>query len=138
MEEPKYDFQEATIEMLEALANNQEKFRYLGVFENLPEVGDPGDMILLEPINKPLIYIDRWFLLPQATAKLFTQEESEDERDSIIVGLFDVVDFPGLPKELTEFVEKAIGLLEKDREDLYELNNRLKPSIYSLEGKKPQ
>ena len=138
MEESKYDFQEASIEMLEKLANEQEKFRYLGVFEHLPEVGDPGDMILLGPINKPLIYIDQWYLLPKAARKLFVQKDAGDERDAIVEGLFSIVDWPGLPKELVDIAEKAIGLLEKDREDIAELVNSQKPSIYPLEGKKPQ
>ena len=139
MGELKKDYQEASIEMLEKLANEQEKFRYLGVFSNLPDIGNtPGDMILLDTINKPLIYIDQWYLLPQAAGKLFIQEDTEDERDAIVEGLFSIVDWPGLPKELVDIAEKAIGLLEKDREDIAELVNSQKPSIYPLEGKKPQ
>lgn len=139
MEEPKKEYQEASIEMLEKLANEQEKFRYLGTYSNLPDVRNtPGDMILLDTINKPLIYIDQWYLLPKAAEKLFIQEDAGDERDAIVEGLFSIVDWPGLPKELVDIAEKAIGLLEKDREDIAKLINSQKPSIYSLEGKKPQ
>ena len=140
MGEPKKEFQEASIEMLEKLANEQEKFRYLGFFERLPEIGNPGDMIVFENDhkNEPLIYIDQWYLMPSAAAKLFVQEDLDSERDSIVEGLFQIVDFPDLPKELVTIAENAIGLLEKDREELAELRNAQKPSIYSLEGKKPQ
>lgn len=138
MGELKKDYQEASIEMLEKLANEQEKFRYLGVYSRLPDIGNPGDMVLLDELNRPLIYIDQWYLLPKAAGKLFVQEDAGDERDAIVEGLFGIVDWPGMPKELVDIAEKAIGLLEKDREDLLELSNRLKPTIYPLEGKKPQ
>ena len=138
MGELKKDYQEASIEMLEKLANEQEKFRYLGVYSRLPDIGNPGDMVLLDEINRPLIYIDQWYLLPKAAGKLFVQEDTGDERDAIVEGLFSIVDWPGLPKELVDIAEKAIGLLEKDREDIAELVNSQKPSIYPLEGKKPQ
>lgn len=129
MEELKRELQEASMEQLEDLANKQEKFRYLGVMKEPPKDAKPGDMILLDEINKPLIYIDQWYLLPDATKQLFVQEDAGDawdERNDIIEGLFQIVDWPGLPKELVDAIENAIGLLEKDREDLAELELRLK------------
>ena len=114
------------MEQLEDLANKQEKFRYGGVRKELPKDAKPGDMILLDEINKPMIYIDQWYLLPDATKQLFIQEDAGDKRNDIIEGLFQIVDWPGLPKELNDAVENAIGLLEKDREDLAELELQLK------------
>lgn len=126
MEELKRELQEASMEQLEDLANKQEKFRYFGVMKEPPKDAKPGDMILLDETNKPLIYIDQWYLLPDATKRLFVQEDAGDERNDIIESLFQIVDWPGLPKELVGAVENAIGLLEKDREDLAELERKLK------------
>ena len=126
-ENMKETFEEADLEIVK----NLKTCRMHGPTDVLPESPTSGDVFFYTPIDAHLIFIEnKWYAL-----RAPENEDSKDdkERNSVVQGLFDVLDWVMLPHRLYEPVEKAIDLLEKDRETIYELKNAWKRNVVVTE-----
>lgn len=123
-EEPNYNFEEATIEMLTELAKEVPKFSLSkGEWEELPEDPESGLIILFSPIKNHIIYIkDKWYVLPKAEPKKLDEEYcEEDPRNEVIENLFKINEHENLPKELYSLLASIIDTLEANREVIFRL-----------------
>ena len=129
-------FEQADLEIVQKLKS----CRIYGSTDILPEDPSTGDIYLYKPINSHLISINgKWYLLPEAEKpeeNLYSIAVAKDEkRNSVIQGLFDVLDWVMLPHKFYDPLDKAIDMLEADRETIYALekeNRKIKAEIKKL------